>query len=86
MPFSITATPQRPDAPHFQDSDKAKTRRNPPQVPRSSKPKAPVKSKHWFTRTCIFAFLQHGVYLYEWFLANFKDVHMIVLFLFITTA
>eukprot|EP00105_Crassostrea_gigas_P046326 XP_019930474.1 PREDICTED: uncharacterized protein LOC105347286 isoform X6 [Crassostrea gigas] len=37
------ATPQRPDAPHFQDSDKAKTRRNPPQVPRSSKPKAPVK-------------------------------------------
>ncbi|XP_034314062.2 uncharacterized protein [Magallana gigas] len=37
------ATPQRPDAPHFQDSDKAKTRRNPPQVPRSSKPKTPVK-------------------------------------------
>lgn len=37
------ATPQRLDAPHFQDSDKTKTRRNPPQVPRSSKPKTPVQ-------------------------------------------
>lgn len=36
-------TPQQPEGPHFQDSDKAKTRRNPPQVPRASKPKAPVQ-------------------------------------------
>lgn len=35
--------PQQPEVPHPRGSDKVKTRRNPPQIPRSSKPSAPVR-------------------------------------------